>query len=201
MSGPIETNRPAFQRRTIKVKLYNGDWQQRIDQALKAVESAHERLEEARRVERDGRPRLLTDAPESESRSVEHQQAVAEHDRLLAEAEKDGVLTVTIQALPRRKWAAMVAKHPPRTDESLPEETRENDRQLGINDDALGEDLVPACIIETSDPDLKVDDLLDEVSSAQWDLLYGAAFAVNRGVGSSPKALSSHTPTSAATST
>lgn len=192
----------TFERRTVKVKLYSGDWQQRIDQALKDAEKAEERLNEARRQEAapGGRPRLLTEAPESETRAVEHQQAVAEHDRLVAQAEADGVLTVTIQALPRRKWAAMVAKHPPRTDETVPEEKRKSDADLGINDDTFGEELVPASIKAVSDPDLKVDDLLDEVSSSQWDLLYGAAFAVNRGVGSSPKALSLHTPTSDATS-
>lgn len=200
MSGPIEGHRVEFKRRTLKVPLYSGDWQQRINQALAAVQYAEQKyLDAAKRENSPGAPmRLMHEQPESETLKVEHQQRIAEHDLLVAEADADGKIIVTLEALPRRRWLALVEKHPPRTDESVPADKRKGDAELGVNDDALGEDLVPQSIIEV-DPTVSVDDLLDNVSSAQWDLLYGAAFALNRDVGTAPKALSSHSPNSDAT--
>ena len=200
MSGPIPGHRVEFQRRTLKVPLYGGDWQQRINNALAAVAAAEKKYHDAKKREStSSAPRLLHEMPESETLKVEWDQRIAEHDALVAEADEAGKLVVTLQALRRREWANMLAKHPPRTDESVPEDKRKMDAEIGANDDTLAEDLVPASIIDLSEPDLSVDDLLDGVSAAQWDLLYGAAFALNRDVGSAPKALSSRTLTSDAT--
>lgn len=198
MSGPIEGHRPVFQRRTLKVPLYGADWQQRINHALGAVQQAEARYHDAKKRESGpGAPvRLLDEMPESDHLKVEWDQRIAEHDQLVADADADGKVIVTLQALPRRNWADLVAKHPPRTGDDVPADKRKADAELGVNDDALGEDLVPASIVEIDPSDISVDDILDNVSSAQWDLLYGAAFALNRDVGSAPKALSSRTPTS-----
>ena len=81
----------------------------------------------------------------------------------------------------------LVAKHPPRTDEDIPEHVRKHDATLGVNDQALGDDLVPLSIAAI-EPDMPIADLLDNISSAQFDLLYGHAFALNRGTGADPKA-------------
>lgn len=198
MGGPIEGHRPTFQRRSLKVPLYAADWQQRINQALAAVQAAEKRYLDAQK--RESGPsapvRTISESPASTLLEVEHQKRIAEHDQLVAEADADGKLIVTLEALPRRRWLALIEKHPPRTDESVPEDKRRGDAELGCNDDALGEDLVPQSIVALSDPNLSVVDLLDDVSSAQWDLLYGAAFALNRDVGSAPKALSSRSPNS-----
>lgn len=201
MSGPVEGHRHVFQRRTLRVPLYSADWQQRINQALAETQQAEVKYHDAKKRETDPRApqRLLHEMPESDHLKVEWDRLIAVHDQLVADADADGKVVVTLEALPRRKWADLIAKHPPRTAEDVPADKRKADADLGVNDDALGEDLVPASIIEIEPAEVTVDELLDNVSSAQWDLLYGASFALNRDVGSAPKALSSRTPTSDAT--
>ena len=198
MSGPIPGHRPAFSRRRLNVPLYGGDWQQRINLAAAAVDEAEAELRDAEKRDRESF-RTLADQPSAAAARAERDQRRAEHDALVAQAEAEGCLTVTMEALPRRKWLALMEKHPPRTDEAIPKEKRDADAEWGFNDDTLATDLVPASIIELSDPNLSVDDLLDEVSAAQWDLLYGAAVALNRSVGTAPKALSSPSLTSEST--
>lgn len=81
-------------------------------------------------------------------------------------------LEVTVRALPRRQWTALLAEHPPRED-------NERDRTLGLNEETFFDALVRRSTIA---PDLDEDDWsqLDEVlSEAQWQLLVNAAWAVN----------------------
>ena len=178
----------AFQPRTMTVTLYQGDWQQRVDDARHAAERARSR--------QGGIPRTLDEAPDSD----EYEALAAEYERVKAEALEQGAVHVTLQALPRRKWSELVAANPPRTDESVPEAVRKNDAEWGVNDEALGEAVVPLSIAKI-EPEMPVSDLIDGVSSAQWDLLYGAAFGLNRGTGSDPKAAPSLTPSPSSSET
>lgn len=168
-----------FQPRTMKVTLYQGDWQDRVDKARRAAEVADR--------SKGSEVRTMGEEPE-------HIRLAREHDAIKAEAEAEGAVVVTIQAVHRNAWSELLESNPPRTGEEYPEHVREGDAALGVNDTALGEALVPKSIAAISDPDMTVDDLLDGISSAQFDLLYGAAFALNRGTGSDPKDAPSLTP-------
>lgn len=159
----------GFKPRTRKVELFQGDWDQVLEEAAKAVEDARSASE----------VRTLGEIPEVA-------RLAAEHDRLREEAIAD-LVVVTLRALSRREWSEMVAANPPRTGEDVPEHIRKADESLGVNDQALGDVLVPASIV-TIEPQMSVADLLDNISSAQFDLLYGHAFALNRGTGADPKA-------------
>lgn len=176
----------GFQPLTHKVTLYQGDYQQRIQEAASAAELAEMRLKRER--EKPDQVRTLAEIPDIVTLAEEFHAAAKVHDDLVAEAEAEGALVVTLRAVGRRKWSELVAAHPPRTEDDVPESVRKSDAELGVNDTALGEELLPLSIAELSDPDLQVADLLDMVSSAQFDLLYGTAFALNRGLGSDPKA-------------
>ena len=96
----------GFKPRTRKVELYQGDWEQRLEDAARAVEDARASTE----------PRTLSEPSEAE-------RLAAEHDALREQAIEDRVI-VTLQALPRKDWSDLVAKHPPRTDEDIPEHVR-----------------------------------------------------------------------------
>lgn len=160
----------GFKPRTRKVELYQGDWDQRLDEAKRAAEEARDR-DEVRSL----------DEAESEADRL-----ARVHDDLREQAIEDRVV-VTLQALGRRQWSEMVAANPPRVGDDVPEHIRKADEAIGVNDQALGEVLVPASIAGI-EPDMRVDDLLEGISSAQFDLLYGHAFALNRGTGADPKA-------------
>lgn len=178
----------SFRPRTATVRLYQGDYQQRVAELEQIVDEAQSALDRARKQKPTG-PRLMHEtAPDLAGLEADVDRAVVALGALRDEAEAGGdVLAVTMRALPRRKWADLVKAHPPRDGDDVPEENRKSDAQLGINDETFGDALVPPSIESLSDPDLSVDDLLDAVSSAQFDQLYGTAFALNRAVGSDPK--------------
>lgn len=161
----------AFERRIEVVKLYPGDWQTRIDDARDAVAAAQGKK---------GIPRTLD---ETES---DYDRLAQAYNELCEQAEAEGVVRVTVQALPRRQWADLVAEHPPRVDDSVPVHIRQRDAEFGVNDDGMSEALVPISI-KKIEPEMTVEELLDGVNSAQFDLIYSAAFAANRGRGSDPK--------------
>lgn len=164
----------TFKPRTATVTLYQGDYQHRIAEAEAAVNAA-----------KSGRGPALMAEPGEYGRLVEA------HNDLVAEAEAEGSVVVTLRALGRKKWDELIAQHPPRTDPDVPEHVRESDAQIGVNEDTFAEALVPASVASLSDDDLAVSDLLDAISSAQFTLIYVTAFRLNRDVGAAPKALSS----------
>lgn len=172
----------AFKPRTWVVELYEGDWQQRIEDAAKAVDRAR------------ANP---TPAMFGEESDV----AVAEREyNALLDAAVDERVCVTLQAVGRKKWAELVETNPPRTDEAVPEDLRKGDAKLGVNDQAFGEALVPLSIVAV-EPEMDKNDLLDNISSAQFDLLYGRAFELNKGVGADPKAVPRLTPSQSSSET
>lgn len=105
-------------------------------------------------------------------------------DRIEALQEEMRASTVTfrLRALPKPRWRALLAEHPPRKDDDgnpLPE-----DAQIGVNLDTLWDAIARACIV---DPD--VDDETwqlmagDEgkLTDRQLGQLADAAWALNRG--------------------
>jgi len=91
---------------------------------------------------------------------------------LESEAEKSTV-EVTLQALPRKQWADLVAKHKP--------QDKGQDFAPTIYNDAI-----PVCIVEPDmDSDTR-DKFLDGLTQGQWDELAGAVHLLNVGDGSVP---------------
>lgn len=155
-----------IQPRTATVTIYQGDYLDRLRHLEKQYEAALTMEKES--------AALLSDVAESAEIAAEHQQ-------LLAEAQSTA-LTVTIKALGRKRWRALVAKHPAR-------DGSETDAAVGVNEETFKDALVPESI---SEPALSAEDL-EEISDIDFDRLYYTAFALNRSPASSPKALVSPT--------
>jgi hypothetical protein len=156
----------SVEPRTSVVTIYGGDYLDR----LRHLEQQHKAAVESERSS----SRLLADDAQSPA-------IAAEHERLKAEAEETA-LHVTLRALGRKAWRALVEEHPPR-----PGVTSDSD--VGVNEATFKEALVPASIVS---PELSEDDL-DAISDIDWDRLYFTAFALNRSPAASPKALVSPT--------
>lgn len=172
----------GFKPRMVKVALYQGDYQQRVAEAAKAVEDAKKRAKDGAAL-----PRLMGEVSEVE-------QLTEAHNALVAEAEAEGCLVVSLRALGRKTWSTMVSQHPPRTGEGHKEDDIKSDAEVGVNEETFSEVLVPAAIASLSDPEQSVPDLLENISSMQFTELYINAFALNRDVGYRPKVLPSITP-------
>ena len=112
---------------------------------------------------RDGESDALDGGP---ARPIAEQIEAVRHDML------QHTIALTLRALPRRAWTALVAEHPPR-------EGNDGDKALGMNQEAFFADMLRASVAA---PALDDDDWarLDEVlSDGQWQALTNAAWAVN----------------------
>lgn len=183
----------SFKPRTAKIPLFSGDYQQRVEMLDAELDVARKAVEKAKSLEV---ARLLTDGESGKAETERVAELEAEREALTTEAEENGECVVaTVQALGkqdgipgRKRWADLVAEHPPRDGDDVPEATKESDKSLGVNEQSFAEALVPLSVVELSDPELAIPDLLDDLSSAQFDLLFTVAFALNRTAGSNPKA-------------
>lgn len=181
----------GFTPRTVKIPLFSGDYQQRVELIDAELKAARKAVAEATKADR---PRLLYEDEPGAPERARVAALEAEREAVVTEAEENGEVTVvTLQALSkkdgvsgRKRWNDLIRQHPPRTGDDVPESVREADKLLGVNDETFGEALLPLSIVEVSDPDLGVDDLLDLVSSAQFEFLYSVAFSLNRSPGSDP---------------
>lgn len=103
---------------------------------------------------------------------------LASRVRALEARMADETVTFTVRALPRREWAAMVAKHPPRKDDGG--RVVDSDA-MGVNVDDFVSAVLRKCVAE---PVLGDDDwghLVDEcLSDAQYNRLADAMWQVNR---------------------
>lgn len=149
------------------VKLWHGDDLFRIQEAEEAVAAAMP-------TNALGVPLRLGDTTALDA-------AVTRRDELQQEAEPRAI-KATVQRLPRKQFRELVKKHPPR-------EGDEGDKEYGFNQEALADDLVPPSLVA---PKFKSDafkeEFLDNLSDAQFGLLFDAAYAVNRGGVPDPKA-------------
>lgn len=152
----------TIKARTSVVTLYQGDY-------LDRIRHIERQYEEALRSEVRS-PRLLNEVPASVT-------LADEHATLVAEAEATAV-NVTLRALGRKEWRALVAAHPPR-------DGNEDDKQVGVNEDSFKDPLILSSIV---DPALTEDDL-DMLSEADSDQLYLLCWALNRLPVDGPKAL------------
>ena len=172
---------PIFKPRSATLPLYGGDYQQRIYDLERRIDEAEERERK-----NGAEPRLLAE-------ETEVQRLTREHDALVAEADAEGRVVVTVQALRREQWSDLVTAHPPRTDESVPQEVRDADAAVGVNESTFAPALLAfdedgRATIASTDPHLATAELLREVSEVQFQMLYSMAFAVNRSMGAAPKA-------------
>lgn len=86
---------------------------------------------------------------------------------------KSNTVDFRLRALPRRRWTALVAAHPPR-------EGNERDTMLGLNEETFFEAMVRECVVTPTLDDEDWTTLLDDaLSDAQWGVLVNAAWAVN----------------------
>ncbi len=153
-----------FKPRTATVTIYQGD-----DEAHLAE------LEQAARRAKEGQqgPLLATETADWAD--------LAQQYDALAEQAAERAWKVTLTALPRLEWKRMVANHPPRED-------NRSDAAVGVNEDTLPDELVPASVA-TIDPDPgDRGRFLSALNDVQFEHLYLTAFALNRGFGAGPKA-------------
>lgn len=161
----------TFQPREATVTIYQGDYLDR----LRHLEQRHKAALEAEA----NTTRLSSDIPES----VEIR---AEYDALKAEADETA-LDLSLFALGRKVWRALVAEHPPRKD-------NDSDEAMGVNEEAFKDALVPLALQypdehEKFGQEQISEAQLDRLSDIDFDRLYYSAFALNRAPASTPKAL------------
>lgn len=97
---------------------------------------------------------------------------LANQIRVLREEMQDDTIVLRLHALPRRKWTALVAAHPPREDNQA-------DQVTGMNVDEFAEDLIRQCVVDPALDDEDWARLEEVLSDGQWQALTNAAFAVN----------------------
>lgn len=115
--------------RTDTFLLLSGDYAQRLDALGAEFDKAVEKAQTSRR---------LTDPTWVE-------QVRADYEALKAEAEAAGT-RIVLEAIGRKTWRDLKAKHPPRT-EGDPELIK-GDRLAGVNTDSVEDDLVYASLTE-----------------------------------------------------
>lgn len=167
----MSTDVSPLNPRTRTIILLQGEDQDRLDE----LDAEVDRLEAAaKRATASRAPATLDEAdPLPDAR--------AELEAFAAEAQERGE-KVVVRAVGRKVWRELVGKHGPR-------DGNDNDKAVGVNEDTFPDALVPACIaspVFTSE--VKRDEFLDGLSSAQFDQIYYTAFALNRTTGADPKA-------------
>lgn len=153
----------TFEPRTAVVTIFQGDYLDRI----RFLEQKYQAAVES---EKSGPPRMNDEVPESVGLAEEHKALVAE-----AEAT---ALNVTLKALGRKAWRALVAQHPPR-------DGNDEDKAVGVNEETFKDALIAASVVA---PDLSEDDL-DALADTDNDALYYTAFGLNRSRVVGPKVL------------
>jgi hypothetical protein len=165
---------PTIQPRTATVTIYQGNYLDEIAFLRRKIEAAQEA------EKGDPTPRLLSEIPES-------LQLVREHDALVAEAEKTAIV-VKLVHIGRKRYHDLMVKHPPRTSDDVPKETRDADVDLGRDQDGFFEDLVPMSIIEPAfDDDTDRQRFLEDLAPVDWERIKWAAYSLNEVATADPK--------------
>lgn len=97
---------------------------------------------------------------------------LAEQIEALRQEMLNHTVTFTLRAVPRRRWTALVAAHPPRDDNQL-------DRSMGVNEETFTSVLIREC---TVDPAMSAEqwDRLDEaLTEFQFQKLFNTAWSLN----------------------
>lgn len=105
-------------------------------------------------------------------------QPLAAAIRTLEEQMAGHVVQFRLRALPRRQWAGLVAKHPPRTDDGG--RILDSDA-AGVNVDEFMAEVLHQCMVEPVLSDEVFAHLVDEsLSDAQYEELTDAVWSLNR---------------------
>lgn len=173
-----------FEPRSDVVTIYTGDYLARIRHLEALAEADHEATDPVPLVNGE-RPRYL--------------ELAEEHDQLVREAEASAI-NVRVQALPRKVWGALVAKHPRRTEATEGAEPNQIrfDAIAGVNEDTFMIDLVYGGTVEIDgdevpyrslvEPAQICSDDIDALADVDFRRLYLTAFGLNAAVGADPKA-------------
>lgn len=114
---------------------------------------------------------------------------VEQYQTLKAEAEANGV-RVVLQDPGRKKFRDMKAKHPPRTDESVPEDSRKADERAGFNIAAAEDDVLYITVVEPEFTSRAAfDEWVDELGEGEFQTLLADAWGLLTGARFDPKAL------------
>lgn len=81
-------------------------------------------------------------------------------------------VTFVLRAVPRRRWTALVAEHPPRDDQQL-------DRVLGVNEETFTSVLIRECTVDPQMAGEQWDRLDEALTEFQWQKLFNAAWSLN----------------------
>lgn len=169
-----------FEPRTAVVRIYTGDY-------LDRIRHLEQRALAAKEAEGDPASQALDEVPE-------YLTIAEEHDALVKEAEEKAAIDVQLQHIRRRTWRQLVSEHPPR-------EGNRVDARYGVNlvtfRDALvvvdgrtksGPDDEGIPFSTVIGPEWLTDDHLEDLSDGDFDRLFWTAFELNRGEVADPKA-------------
>ncbi|MGC5033082.1 hypothetical protein [Micromonospora sp. DT229] len=124
--------------------------------------------------------RQLTEALQASTDSLEKAapEGIAERMEQLRQEMRDETEIFRLRAMPRPRWRAFIAEHPPRKGEDG--EVDERDRATGVNMDTFYEALIQESVIA---PVIDAEDwpvLIEALTSRQFDELADAAWGLNR---------------------
>jgi len=91
----------------------------------------------------------------------------------------DESYTWVLEALPGKKYRALMAEHPPRQNDDG--EVLDEDRLLDANYDTFLEPLLRASVVDPILDDTEWEEVIDDLSNGQYNTLINAAVMVNRG--------------------
>lgn len=118
----------------------------------------------------------------------EYEQIRAEHDELVKAAEADAIV-VKVRNLGRKQYRDLKAKFPPR-EEGVSEQVKAADAQIGANEDAFFDALVPLSMLAPAfGSDAERTAFLDELSAIDFERLKLTAFRLNEYQAADPKLL------------
>lgn len=105
--------------------------------------------------------------------------AISEQLLQLEEQMREHTVGFKFRALPRPKWKALFAAHPPRKADDGGQDER--DKYIGVNVDTFFEAMIRACCAEPELPEDVWRLLFDEkLTDRQFDSLSNAAWGINR---------------------
>lgn len=183
---------PTLNRRTTTVVIWQGDDLDELAQLRRAVDIAERNVILRAEPDRLGDP---TNDPDQDEDVLTARRA---YNAFVDEASERAV-TIRLEALGRRQFRDLAAKYEPRKDESG--QVLADDAPFGVNIDAIGDELLPAAIVEpVFDPrSTDCQRFLEDLAEGDYARLIAAAVMLNKGVQADPKdslySLSSRTST------
>lgn len=102
---------------------------------------------------------------------------IAEQIERLREEMRDATVTFKFRGLPYAEYSKLMKQHPPRKDTD----------DIDVNWATFPSAIIQACCVDPALDTDGVDKLADALTHAQWDRLFGAAYAVNRTTVDIPK--------------